>query len=320
MDQLLASVIVPTFNRAHLLRRNLRALLRQVVEPTRYEIIVVDNNSTDATGAVVRRMAEDHSSIRYILEPEQGVAHARNAGLRAARGPIVAYIDDDTFAPPGWLKVMIDSFERVQPAPHVVGGPMFPLLLDRRHAWYTDSYDTFSWGDAPRCLDRRECFFGANVAFKREVLVGAGGFRTGLGMKGEDLAYCEDTEVFERLWEYADGRLHSYYAPDAFVMHSIPESRLRPGYRLRRGFAIGQSEYWRDNLSGKDRSARRLLALYRFFRTFAGTVIFPDRFPNYGNWVINCGVAMAPMLGYLAAASGVRVSIRRPPEAGVVGR
>jgi hypothetical protein len=161
-------------------------------------------------------------------------------------------------------------------------------------------------------LDPWECFYGLNVAYRREALLGAGGFDTRLGMKGTDLAFEEDGEVFERLWEYADGRLVAYYAPQAFVRHSIPDSRVDPVYRLRRGFAQGQTRYVRESvLVGKPGLECWLLGAYRLLRVIPWAAIRWPGLLHYRNGMIECGVPVARQLGYLAAASGLRVNLRR---------
>ena len=312
MTEPLVSIIVPTFNRADFLPRALHSLLCQTVEPASYEVVVVDNNSTDATGEIVKLTAREHAAIRYVLELRQGVSHAKNAGLEAARGSIVAYIDDDAIAAPDWLRIIIHSFEHVRPAPHVVGGPAIPLFVGQRPLWYRDSYEIKSWGETPRFLNRSECFYGLNVAFRREALAGVGGFDTRLGMKGTSLAFEEDCEVFERLWEFTGGCLSAYYAPGALVRHFIPDSRVKPVYRLKRGFANGQSQHDRESArSGRGGLDCWLRSAYRFSRIVLWAAIRWRRLPCYKNWMIESGVPVAERLGHLAAASGLRANLRR---------
>ncbi len=303
------SVIVPTFNRADFLHRALRSLLHQSLDATDYEIIVVDNNSTDDTARVVKRMTGEHAAIRYIVEPEQGVSHAKNAGLEAARGSIVAYLDDDVQATTHWLRTIADSFEHVRPTPHVVGGPAVPLFVGHKPTWYRDSYESKSWGNRARFLDRSECFYGLNVAFSRELLLNVGGFDPRLGMKGACLAFEEDCEVFDRLWQSTDGHLRAYYAPEALVMHLIPDARANPLYRVKRGFASGQAEYTRNTVvSGRSAFGCWLRGAYAFPRTVVQAVAGWRGLSGYRNWVIESGVPVAVRLGYLAAASSLRAN------------
>ncbi|MGD8380729.1 MAG: glycosyltransferase, partial [Syntrophobacterales bacterium] len=92
------SVIVCTYNRAELLGGTLRTLCHQTLDTSEYEVIVVDNNSTDNTREVVDEFCRRSSNVRYCFEPQQGLSHARNQGLQEAKGKYVAYIDDDARA------------------------------------------------------------------------------------------------------------------------------------------------------------------------------------------------------------------------------
>src|SRR3712207_2632458 len=98
----LISAIVCTWNRIALLEGALAALVDQVSAPP-HEIIVVDNASPDASGALIHRYAGRHPQVRYLYEPRQGLSYARNAGVRAARGAIIAFTDDDVRVAPEWM-------------------------------------------------------------------------------------------------------------------------------------------------------------------------------------------------------------------------
>ena len=99
MRQPTLSIILPTYNRVALLRRAVAALLRQTAPSGSYEIVVVDNNCSDGTAELLSRGSATRG-VRVIHEPRQGLSHARNAGLEAARAPIVAFTDDDVEAAP----------------------------------------------------------------------------------------------------------------------------------------------------------------------------------------------------------------------------
>jgi glycosyltransferase involved in cell wall biosynthesis len=330
-DQPLISVVVPTFNRAELLRRTLSALLRQSLDPAAYEILVVDNASTDATAEVVRRAvegdtvvrtaaegeaavrgaAEGDSRVRYLFEPRQGVSHAKNAGLAAARGSFVAYTDDDGIPARDWLKAVVDAFQTVEPAPDVVGGPVLPVLMGRRPPWYRDSYETIFWGSAPRWLERHECFYGMNVSFRRGLLAEVGGFNPELGMRGPFLSFHEEPEVFERLWRHTGG-LRAYYAPGAWVRHLIPESRVDPIYRLKRGFATGNTRRALESVSGNGAKAGdTALECCRLMWHLAWAGVALPRASHLAAWAITWGVPVARSAGYVAAALGVQPKVRR---------
>src|SRR6188768_2062989 len=99
------SVVVSTYNRRQTLPRAIESLLDQRVPPSlRYEIIVVDNNCTDATRDLIADYLRRFPKVvRYAFEGRQGVSNGRNAGVRAARSPIVAFTDDDNVASRTWV-------------------------------------------------------------------------------------------------------------------------------------------------------------------------------------------------------------------------
>jgi glycosyltransferase involved in cell wall biosynthesis len=107
------SVVVPTYNRVSTLRRTLDALAAQ--DYSGFEIIVVDDGSTDGTKQMI---SSTFPQVRYLYQSNRGPASARNTGIRAATGDIVAFTDDDCEPPPEWLSVLADGYCRY---PHVAG-------------------------------------------------------------------------------------------------------------------------------------------------------------------------------------------------------
>src|SRR5688572_12728930 len=104
-DRIDVTVVVCTFNRADMLRNALISLLKLETEAQfRFEVLVVDNNSTDHTAEVVAQLAQDASApLRYVREVRQGHASARNRGIQEARGDWIASFDDDQLADARWL-------------------------------------------------------------------------------------------------------------------------------------------------------------------------------------------------------------------------
>ncbi len=221
------SVVVSTFNRAAPLARALGRLCAQHVPAgLSYEVIVIDNNSTDETAAVVSSfVARTPGLVRCIFEPQQGVSHGRNAGIRAARAAIIAFTDDDNEADPEWVASVAAALDR-RPDVAGVGGRVLPewprpapKWLDRQH-W--SPLAILDYGDAefdtgtedPRCL------LTANLAFRREVLERVGGFSA-------DFARCQDHELLIRVWR-AGARV--LYDPSLIVRTRVPEERLTREY------------------------------------------------------------------------------------------
>src|SRR3990170_1802357 len=104
------SVVISTYNRASQLSAALDALCAQV-GGVNYEVVVVDNNSTDATAQVAASRSRLHPHLRYIFEPRQGLPFARNTGVQATRAEIVAFTDDDVEVGPEWVSTIKRLFD-----------------------------------------------------------------------------------------------------------------------------------------------------------------------------------------------------------------
>jgi len=222
-----ASVVVATRNRLDSLAVCLRSLLR--LNYPQYEVIVVDNApSTDATAAFVEQLAQTHSQVRYVPEDRPGTAWARNAGLYAARGEIVAFTDDDVIADSDWLAALA----RPMDADSNVGcvcGLIVPIELDTHAQSLIEQYGGFSKGwmcQSYNLAEHRPSHplfpyaagtfgSGANMAFRASVLRARGGFPSTLGggtpaLGGEDLA---------AFFEIINGGYTLVYEPMAIVHH-----------------------------------------------------------------------------------------------------
>ena len=221
------SVVISTFNRASSLLSTLRSLAGQVVDPDlSYEIIVVDNKSTDDTAAVVQQFVrEQPERFRYVYEPRQGVSHGRNAGIRAARAPIVAFTDDDNVATPRWIATLKDALDR-HPEAAAVGGRVLPEWpvpvpgwLDDRHWSPVAILDYGNQAFYASSTDPR-CFLTANLAIRREIFSTIGEF-------DPNFSRCQDHELQIRLWRSGARAL---YAPEVVVHARIAPERMTRQY------------------------------------------------------------------------------------------
>jgi len=242
-DPIKITVIVCTYNRCRRLDNTIKSVADQAVSPSLpWEILIVDNNSIDETPQVVEELKRRYPGrIRYLLERQKGVSHARNAGIREARGEILVFIDDDETAHPDWLRNLTASLYSGEWCG--VGGRVLPPAFSPP-PWLTLE-SSFNCGPLaifnPRqeAGDLNEPPFGANMAFRREVFDRFGGFRTDLGRVGGNMISNEDTEFGRRL---LDAGLRVRYEPSALTYHPIEESRLHKGYFLSWWFNKGRSD------------------------------------------------------------------------------
>lgn len=252
----LLSVVVCSYNRAGLLPGCLDSLVGQTLDPSLYEVIVVDNNSTDRTGEIAAGYAELYPNFRVVTEPRQGLSNARNRGWRVACGSLVAYLDDDAKATFSWCEGIVRAFQTVLPRPAAVGGEIRPWYSCAPPRWFSDALEARTWGSHAHFLASscaRYGFSGSNMAFPKEILVGFGGFSAELGMMGGTMALGEETELFTRI--YAD-HPHFWYDPAISVFHLVPPGNMRLGYRFRRSFKCGAAI---AQIEGRPRGFRHCL-------------------------------------------------------------
>ena len=277
------SIVVPTFNRGRQLEPMLASLLAQESRGVRFEVVVVDNNSSDNTRNVVEAMASRAPAghLRYVFEPRQGVSYARNTGVASATAPIIAFLDDDVEAGSDWVCSMKQAFDE-HPEADCIGGRVVPRWVTPRPSWLTAPH----WGPIavqdrpnPAYLNAKQasaCLLGANFAFRREVFNLIGGFSP---------AYLrnQDREFELRLWRA--GR-QGLYLPGMEVTVEVPADRLERSYHRRWQATTGKYHAlmrFRDTLSPdgalteEHPAARRIfgtpLFLYReFLQHVAGYV------------------------------------------------
>ena len=274
------SLIICTYNRAALLPRCLTAARAQTLPKTEYEIIVVDNGSTDQTPSIVRRFA----GVRYLLYRTRGLSGARNAGAHAARAPIAAYIDDDAMAHPDLLRELLRVFDE-HPGAGCVGGRIGLSLPPALPHWYSPALAGFYSGfDLPywkvtRIHDSTRYPFGANAAYRVAALDVVGYFDTNLGRVGAGTQGGEDTQLAFRLARHG---YEMYYNPAAEVEHVILQDRLRWSHIAGTARAAGRNWAFYESAGLAPKQS-----LWKEFRWLWGTavrtVLGHDRWTAYSH-------------------------------------
>jgi glucosyl-dolichyl phosphate glucuronosyltransferase len=238
----LVSVIICTHNRVKDLGAAIESVLSQGVDETFYEMLVVDNASTDSTHDYVRARAAQVSNLKYMAERVLGLSRARNTGLRAARGQYVAYLDDDAVADPGWLLQIPVAFAAGGADIGCVAGKIDPIWGAPRPPWLHDHLlgciSVLDYSPVATRLEDHQEPFGANVIYRREALLRVGGFSTALGRKGGRLLSNEEILLQRQLRRLGYA---TYYDPHISVRHHIPASRLTKSWFKRRAYWQGVS-------------------------------------------------------------------------------
>lgn len=319
-----ASVIVCTFNRCQLLADCLASLVVQQIPTSEYEVLVVDNGSTDGTRRLVGEWAARVPNVMYVMEPVTGLARARNTGLRAAAGEVVAFLDDDAVASEGWLAAVLDAYER-WPAVGAVAGPVELVWPKPRPGWLLPSFYTWfsrlDLGSEARLLGDSEIPFGTNMSLRRDA-VPPGAFAPELGHRGRKLGYNDEVELFARL----RGNGHAIaYEPAAVVRHRVLASRLSPAWMIRRAYAQGRSDAvleallaGRTPLGGKSPGSVAFRATIRGWRGAIRRMVGSENKPAQ---LMADVVRRAQLLGYAIGSSrlsawprGARSALAEPKD------
>lgn len=234
----LLSAVVPTRDRLGLLRDSVASLVRQRVAPGVMEVVVVDDGSAVDAAEALAGAGTAAIPVRVIRQQPAGLNVARNRGAAAARGTLLAYLDDDTLVEPGWAQAMLDAFER-DGCDAVAGrislrfeAPAPRWLTERMRGYLTE----LELGPRAMDLETPHLPLGANCATSRAAFARLGGFRVGLDRNGSSLVSNGDIDFFARL-RALGGRIR--YRPDASVVHRVPVDRLTKAWFRRRVWAQG---------------------------------------------------------------------------------
>ncbi len=227
-------VIICTFNRCEYLQKLIESLKEQTLSGDFFEILAVDNNSTDETADVIKRLQGTMLNLRYVFEPAQGLSVARNRGLKETNSALVIFIDDDACAELQWLASVLEAFGRDKGIV-CVGGPVELDWQGARPSWVPKRYEplftSVNHGPDERYLSAGDYLVGANIAFRREWVLKQGGFPVTLGRKGLCLLSGEEALVYRNV--FANG-YKAFYHPGAKVMHRVTVERKTRRWFFRR--------------------------------------------------------------------------------------
>ena len=243
------SVLIPTFNRAVLLGETLDSVARlQPRSAPGWEVLVVDNNSTDDTAAVVQgRQTGFPVPLRYAFEPAQGRSNALNCGVRATSAPVIAFIDDDVVVSERWLDEAVAPLLDPDSGIDYTGGPVLPIWEAPRPRWLSPTQPDL-WGaiaildygaDSFEFEERRRVPLGANMAIRRTLVDRIGGFSPRLGRSSGSQILGQEVPEFLARARAVNSR--GRYIPGMMVRHHVPARRLTKTYFRRWWYGKGRS-------------------------------------------------------------------------------
>ncbi|MBE3040147.1 MAG: glycosyltransferase [Chloroflexi bacterium] len=242
-DPLNITVAIPTWNRAALLEQALQQMAGLVIPTTAsVEFLVIDNNCTDNTAAVVAMYAS-RLPLKCIAETQCGSSEARNLALSTAAGDYVLFTDDDALVDPNWVSAFCECARR-HPTAAAIGGPIEPWfvqepdpILAAAFPAVQSGFGGLDHGPIEKDLPRGKFLFGANLGLNRAAL-GPLIFDTKLGLKGAALGYGEETDLIQRI---RDNGGKVVWCPQMRVRHYVNPARFSLQYLKRFYEARGES-------------------------------------------------------------------------------
>ncbi len=276
------TIVLCTYNRQRSLFHALQSLSELEIDAAlEYEIVAVDNNSSDQTKGTVESFIKKNSHVRYVFEPKQGISNARNAGIANAKGEIILFVDDDVIIDPKMLtNIMHFTKEHDFDA---IGGRVLPLYSPQTPQWIKDCRDILSgpivchdYGDKIKLYDQTMFpFIGAMMVVKKNVFEELGGFKPELGVGSGLLG--EDTEFFIRI---RNAGKKIYYNPDLLVWHPVEKSRVRLFYVARWSFMAGRYMAIQNTMT-EDKGLIYYWGIPRY--------LFPRTLKNLGSFLLTIG-------------------------------
>jgi glycosyltransferase involved in cell wall biosynthesis len=260
------TLAICTFNRAALLEQALESLAGCERPGCDWELLLVDNNSSDATRSVAAKF-ESSLPLRYVFEPVQGLSSARNRALEECRSDVLLFTDDDLKFDPGWLRAYEQAFNAA-PSAGWFGGRIQPLWPDGRPAWLRDEgmaliaglmvrYDLGTQNRPYVATDPLP--FGASFAMRRRAFESGGKFRTDLGVKGSTPGRGEEAEYLARL---VRAGATGHYVGEQSAWHWQEAKRFRWAYLYRHGIQKGIAQVRIDRAPPQPAKWRWMEAVY----------------------------------------------------------
>lgn len=247
---MLLSVVIPTRNRADFLATALESVIEQDLPPDQFEVLVIDNGSTDRTKEVVDDVRSRLSNVRYFYESEPGLHVGRHRGLKEANTEQLVYADDDIRAEPTWLSAIAENFS--DPKVAMVGGNNYPDFKGPVPSWLEKMWAVPSQGgqmlgelsilslpDGQRAISPM-LVWGCNFSIRKQVLLDAGGFHPD-AMPADLVRFRGDGET--HVSQYVQSHeLGCVFDSRASVYHAVIPERMTIKYFRRRAFNQGISD------------------------------------------------------------------------------
>lgn len=262
------SVIIPTRNRYKLLKKVLESLKKQTLDKDLFEVLIIDNGSTDETKSMCDEFKKDIKNLRYFYDDRPGLHTGRNLGFLKSKSELLVYGDDDITVPNNWLESILMAFKN--PEVVLVGGNDIPEYEISPEEWVNNLWTSDGKGNRLllpfSCIDMgtdskfipANYVFGCNFSIRKSILEITKGFHPD-GMPDEFLCFRGDGETY--VSEYImKNNLKALFLPEASVNHFVSQKRMTYEYVNKINYRNGISEMY--NILRKHNSLLRAYLLY----------------------------------------------------------
>ena len=280
LKNLKVSIIVCTHNGALTISQCLSSLKKQNYPSQKYEVIVIDNASTDNTKRLIK-------NVQYVYEAKLGLSIARNRGIKQAKGEIVAFIDDDALADKNWLKHLVSQFKTKKI--WAVGGQVKPKYQVKPPNWLPKKYlFALSICHLGSTIKSVPDIIGTNMAFRKTIFSQIGYFNPRLGRRANKLFSSEEIDLCQRITK-ANGKI--IYTPHAIVRHLVSKQRLTKRFFTLRIFFEGVSlaRMDKENINFNKRFRRLIFHRSRALITALIKLLIYRRFTYWCDFLLNLG-------------------------------
>lgn len=238
------SAIISTYNRERFLPKLFDSISNQNLDHSKFEILVVDNNSPGNTKSLALDFKENSLfDVHYFLEEQQGLSYARNRGIKEAQGDIIVFVDDDAVLDKNYFERLYFHFDNDTNYMAIGSKILLEYEGSTPPAWenkYLNSLHAFfDMGSKKKPFKKTKYPIGTNMSFRKEVFEQIGNFNVKLGRVKSGLAGGEEKDIFMRMY---DNNMKVLYVPDAIVHHRIPVERTKSDFIKRQAKGIGHSE------------------------------------------------------------------------------
>lgn len=259
------SIIVCTYNRELYLPKMLESVASQNCNKSEFEVVLVNNNSTDRTDDICNKFQENNKSLNfnYFIEYNQGLSFARNRGIKEAKGDYLVFVDDDAFLSDNYVSELKNYLKK---APELIGfgGKILPFLECELPNWMSKYLSSLmsiiDLGNEIKLFKGSKYPIGANMGVSKKVVDKIGLFNESLGRTGNSMLGGEEKDFFYRIKE---AQIPIYYFPKMLVNHVIPAKRLTVEFIKKQAKGIGVSEKLRTKKSGEFMK-RTILEVYKW--------------------------------------------------------